>query len=290
MAMQIATRVNVRFCRDAGRHERRDERDSADTMLGCAYVSGEFPWQRDEAFGVSVKRSAYAAAGALVGDMVERGVYWEQWAINERPRRPWSAHRTARRYKCWVLMAAPREKLDERVRVAQELALRRATLDLVKAKEDMKVRLKRQHRRSQLAVMDRVYREEAARHEAAKPETLFDVVDDHRHGQASTKNYTVHDAKELLDAAKVRFAVDEEFTSADVQKMLASGRRYHDVYDLLKFQKQDIEAAQALVVGSDEPKGLAEAADRLMQIYEELNATKKDIEPRPKLPETKLVP
>lgn len=57
---------------------------------------------------------------ALAGDLVDRGVYWEQWYLQETPERPIKNSLRMKRYKCWVLMSISREHFETRVQATLE--------------------------------------------------------------------------------------------------------------------------------------------------------------------------
>ena len=121
LAKYILTRVQARMARG-------DERQFA-METGWAFVGlvqghqnrGRFlPGERaDQMLETSVR----AATKAVVGDLEDRAVYWEQWAVGEVPQRPFEKPLKMRRYKCWLLMSVPRGKLNERIRVAVEAVL-----------------------------------------------------------------------------------------------------------------------------------------------------------------------
>ena len=77
----------------------------------CRFLPGERAKQ-------NVDAAAKLVTTALAGDLEERGIYWEQWGMTEVPERGIRS-RTNRlrmkRYKCWLLMAVPRGKLDSRI-------------------------------------------------------------------------------------------------------------------------------------------------------------------------------
>lgn len=81
------------------------------TDSACRFLPGERVRQDVDAI-------TKVTTAALAGDLEERGIYWEQWGMTEVPERaiPSRVNRLRmKRYKCWLLMAVPRAKLDSRI-------------------------------------------------------------------------------------------------------------------------------------------------------------------------------
>ncbi|MHC4982346.1 MAG: hypothetical protein ACYTF6_04155 [Planctomycetota bacterium] len=74
--------------------------------------------------GERSRQNVEAAVGicteALVGDLVPRDVYWEQWYVEEMPERPFPNSLRMKRYKCWVLMSISRKAVETRVAATLE--------------------------------------------------------------------------------------------------------------------------------------------------------------------------
>ena len=70
-----------------------------------------------------LKTSARMCTEAVVGDLEDRAVYWEQWAVREVPQRPFEKALRMKRYKCWLLMSVPRRKLEDRICVTIQAVL-----------------------------------------------------------------------------------------------------------------------------------------------------------------------
>jgi len=284
MAEQIATRVNLLFGTNDDRRERERE------------CHPEFWCQT---FDTRVALKAKAATSALVGDLEERDVYWEQWAVREHPRygytrrRPcWTdPHGRLHRYKCWVLMAVPRDKFEQRVQMTSKLVLREAAVDLIKAKEQLEQRLINAQRDAKLQVIENIWRQQAMRQEEAAPDVVFDVVDHHNHGLSQGgQNFTARDAEEILAAARIDRANGQDVPSSqEIQAMLESGRRMVEPYELLAFEGVDTKGSVDLSLMAEEAQDLSDAAARLQDIYEQLNASEEDMVPRPKLPQPELL-
>lgn len=284
MAEQIATRVNVLFGVNDDRRQRERE---------CS------PGYWCETFDTRVALKARAATSALVGDMEEKGVYWEEWAVKEHPDMAYSRGCDPRtgmrdrlhRYKCWVLMAVPREKFEQRVQTTSKLVLREATIDLIKAKEQMEQRLINAQRDAKLRVIENIYQQQVMRQEEAAPDVVFDVVDHQSHGMSQGgKNFTARDAGEILAAARIDRANGEDVPSAaEIQAMLQSGRRMIEPYELLAFEDVDTVGDVDLQVMTEEARNLSDAAARLHDIYEQLNVREGQDVPRPSLPAPQLV-
>ncbi|MCK4341740.1 MAG: hypothetical protein KAY37_08465 [Phycisphaerae bacterium] len=70
----------------------------------------------------AVAREAGLFANAVAGDLIDRNVHFEQWDVRDEPVGAFGrASRGMNRYKCWVLMSIPRDKLDRRVDEFREL-------------------------------------------------------------------------------------------------------------------------------------------------------------------------
>lgn len=99
-----------------------------------------------------IERQGWLFTSALAGDLVDRDVYFEKWEVRDEPARLFGrAHRGLTRYKCWVLMSIPREKLNLRVgefREAVKDAYERYQQDrdraIARAEENRKLRIRRE--------------------------------------------------------------------------------------------------------------------------------------------------
>ncbi|HUT02074.1 MAG TPA: hypothetical protein VM031_06440 [Phycisphaerae bacterium] len=296
MALQIGSRVTIGLGRTATRRHATAEGDATTygrriTILPDGMAAAPFPWMRGEDYAANVNSGSALAADTLAGDLIEQDIYWEQWYVNDRPERTWAGFRGQRRYKCWLLMAVPREKFDERVQVASMLVLRKAVVTLMKARDHAKYRVTQAHRQAKIAVAQRIYNKEVARHGAARPDTVFDVVDSHSHGLSSGKNYTVQDTKDILDGARILHANNKDiYTAAEIETMLATNRRFYDIYQLIDFEAPDTGESVDLPLSLIRAKSVSEAADKLFEIYEEMSVDRAGATPRSKLKEPKLVP
>ncbi len=64
----------------------------------------------------SIARDAALFTSGVAGDLIQRDVHFEQWDVREEPVGAFGdAARGAVRYKCWLLMSIPRERLDARI-------------------------------------------------------------------------------------------------------------------------------------------------------------------------------
>jgi len=81
--------------------------------------------------GESEARSAAKmATHAMVGDIEPRDVYWEQWSLEEASEELGAGGAGKQLYKCWVLMAIPKEAMARRVAAtARALKLKAAGPD-----------------------------------------------------------------------------------------------------------------------------------------------------------------
>jgi len=95
--------------------------------------AGVRPRWRDDNHGVRtlpgdelqqlLSHEAQQFTSAIAGDMVDRGVYLEKWDVREEPAGSWGRpSRGMIRYKCWLLMSIPREKLEHNVQEFRTLA------------------------------------------------------------------------------------------------------------------------------------------------------------------------
>jgi len=110
LGKQIATWVSERACEGDVRYFRPKSGYLAvcGAKHGNRFLPGEksVQWLRD-----AVKM----CTEALAGDLVDRGVYWEQWYIQENPERPRPDELRMKRYKCWVLMSISRQNMESRI-------------------------------------------------------------------------------------------------------------------------------------------------------------------------------
>lgn len=230
IARQIATRIEYSVREQSGRGSATGEADSAEGSHG----SGPWPWGRIEGMSAEVASEALIATSALVGDVEEREIYWEEWRVNDRPDRWCSRKRGVMRYKCWVLMAIPRASFERRVAhtmavlelEAQRrltLAQAQATLEVIRAEEDMKLR-----------VIASVAQAESERFSEIGGERVFDVIDTHDHRLSSGRNFNRQDTIRLLQAARIRRATGVSiYSPAEVSSFLDEPETSDNIYDLL---------------------------------------------------------
>jgi hypothetical protein len=95
--------------------------------------NGEHPDQ-------ALRSRAKQVAEAIVGELLPMATYWEQWDVQENPRRHWDGlwlendHRfDMRRYKCWVLASIPRDRVDKFVTATLEMLKNEAEVEKLKA-------------------------------------------------------------------------------------------------------------------------------------------------------------
>jgi len=120
LARHVATWVSAR----AGEGDRRTFRmESGWPFLGRRARNRHFPGERSKGYLASHVR---LCTEALAGDLEEVETYWEQWEVREHPERPMHRALRMKRYKCWVLMAVPKAKVESRVQATLE-ALRVAS-------------------------------------------------------------------------------------------------------------------------------------------------------------------
>jgi len=120
LAKHVATWVSAR----AGEGDKRTFRmETGWPFMGHRPRNRHFPGERSKGYLESHVRMC---TEALAGDMEEVETYWEQWEVREHPERPMHRALRMKRYKCWVLMAIPRAKVESRVQATLE-ALRVAS-------------------------------------------------------------------------------------------------------------------------------------------------------------------
>lgn len=71
----------------------------------------------------AIVREATMFTHSVTGDLVDRDVHFEKWAVVDEPVGAFGrASRGMYRYKCWVLMSIPRAKLEQRIDEFNQLA------------------------------------------------------------------------------------------------------------------------------------------------------------------------
>ena len=115
---QIATWVRARSMEADSRNFRGREKPYcvlfpyARADEGPRFLPGE---RAEQMLAAKVKLTTEA----LAGDLVDEGVYWEQWAITEMPLDRTllsnTATRTMKRYKCWVRMSVDKQQMESRI-------------------------------------------------------------------------------------------------------------------------------------------------------------------------------
>ena len=115
---QIATWVRVRAVEVDARNFRAREKPwcvlvpYARGDRGPRFLPGE---RAEQLLAVQVKLTT----SALAGDLVDEGVYWEQWSISEVPLDRTllsnTPTRTMKRYKCWLRMSIDKQMLESRI-------------------------------------------------------------------------------------------------------------------------------------------------------------------------------
>jgi hypothetical protein len=118
---QLAELISTRVCTASGCF---DERENAESGFVKRGVNGFTPFD-DQRFirflpGAELQqfitREACLFTNGIAGELVDRGVYVEKWDTREEPQGLWGrAARGLIRYKCWVRMSIPREKLERRI-------------------------------------------------------------------------------------------------------------------------------------------------------------------------------
>ncbi len=75
-------------------------------------ADGEHPGQQ-------IQSRVHQLTDAIVGELLPKGQYWEQWDVDEAPPRHWDGWRPVnsfrfemRRYKCWVLATIRRDRVE----------------------------------------------------------------------------------------------------------------------------------------------------------------------------------
>jgi hypothetical protein len=118
LGKQIATWVHARAMEADSRNFKGREKPVC-VLLPCVRA-GEgprfLPGERaEQLLAAKVKLTTEA----LAGDLVDEGVYWEQWSISEMPSDRTllsnTASRTMKRYKCWVRMSVAKDELESRI-------------------------------------------------------------------------------------------------------------------------------------------------------------------------------
>ena len=115
---QIATWVRARVMEADSRNFRGREKPFcvlfpyARADEGPRFLPGE---RAEQMLAAKVKLTTEA----LAGDLVDEGVYWEQWSISELPLDRTllsnTATRTMKRYKCWVRMSIDKQQMESRI-------------------------------------------------------------------------------------------------------------------------------------------------------------------------------
>jgi hypothetical protein len=91
-----------------------------DPKSGWCFVSTSKPTNRflpGEQSSQWLSSAVRMTSEALAGDLEEKGVYWEQWYIQEDPERMRPNELRMKRYKCWVLMSLSKEQFESRVKL-----------------------------------------------------------------------------------------------------------------------------------------------------------------------------
>jgi len=110
VAAQVATWIGAR----AGEADRR----WFDPKSGWTLICTSKPQNRflpGEQANQALCSAARACTQALVGDLVDRGTYWEQWYLEENPERHRPNELRMTRYKCWLRMSIKRQDLESRI-------------------------------------------------------------------------------------------------------------------------------------------------------------------------------
>lgn len=88
----------------------------------------------------AIRSRAKQVAEAIVGELLPVATYWEQWDVQENPRRWWNGfwlendnRFDIRRYKCWVLTSIPRDRVDRFVTATLEMLKNEAEIERLKA-------------------------------------------------------------------------------------------------------------------------------------------------------------
>ena len=120
---QIATWVRARVMESDSRNFKGREKPFcvllpfARSGEGPRFLPGE---RAEQMLAVKVKLTTEA----LAGDLVDEGVYWEQWAISELPLDRTllsnTATRTMKRHKCWVRMSVDKQQMESRIQATLE--------------------------------------------------------------------------------------------------------------------------------------------------------------------------
>ena len=78
------------------------------SLSGNRFLPGEHADQK-------ITQCVQTTTEALAGDVETREVYWEKIELREVPERLCRNSLRMKRYKCWVLMSVPRDKVESRV-------------------------------------------------------------------------------------------------------------------------------------------------------------------------------
>jgi hypothetical protein len=75
---------------------------------------------RGERPGQELRYRVHQLTDAIVGELLPKGQYWEQWQVDENPSRSWDGFWFTnpdkfeiRRYKCWVLASIRRDRVEK---------------------------------------------------------------------------------------------------------------------------------------------------------------------------------
>ncbi|MBN2446638.1 MAG: hypothetical protein JXO22_07930 [Phycisphaerae bacterium] len=180
---QIASLISTRVTSRANNSDRRVNTETAFTQR----MQG--PWPAGDAYDGSLRflpgpelqqaiaREAWLFTSCVAGDLLDRGVWWEQWDVREvhdglGDRAETEEEQRAGvygranglvRYKCWVRMSIPREKLEGRIREFQRYvtdAYKRYLDDRERAvtwaEEDRDLRIQREEDARQWMRVDQV--------------------------------------------------------------------------------------------------------------------------------------
>ncbi len=120
---QIATWVRARVTESDSRNFKGREKPFCVLLPyarrgeGPRFLPGE---RAEQMLAVKVKLTTEA----LAGDLVDEGVYWEQWSISEMPLDRTllsnTPTRTMKRYKCWVRMSVDKQQMESRIQATLE--------------------------------------------------------------------------------------------------------------------------------------------------------------------------
>jgi len=128
LAKQVATWVSSRMAQSDVRMLRGGEKPLLPVLFPFARKSGGPRFLPGEKACQTLSAAVVQCTGALAGDLVDEGVYWEQWSLREEPQDYVlllnTASRTMKRYKCWLRMSIDKAQIERRIAATLEVLKR----------------------------------------------------------------------------------------------------------------------------------------------------------------------